>query len=82
MLRMTKLMLMFLYNGSNFGVGASGGRSFASGNHPNSLVTKEGLTVIVVKGNICDQTVSEYSWNIGTSPISAYTVGGHDHRKF
>ena len=43
---------------SNFGSGASGGRSFSSGNHANSVVTEEGLTVVLVKGNICDQTVS------------------------
>ena len=42
---------------SNCGSGASGGRTFVSGNHPNSLVTKEGLTIIVIRGNVCDQTV-------------------------
>jgi len=37
---------------------ASGGRSLRPGNHPNSVVTEEGLTIILVKGNICDQMVS------------------------
>jgi len=49
---------MAFVNASNFGSGASGGRSFSSGNHANSVVTEEGLTVVLVKGNICDQTVS------------------------
>ena len=43
---------------SNIGGDTSGGRSFSSGNRANSVVTEEGLTVVLVKGNICDQTVS------------------------
>ena len=50
--------IVYLRAGSTFGTGASGGRSFVGGNHPNSLVTEEGLTIVVVRGSICDQTVS------------------------
>jgi len=48
----------FIVCASTFGKGASDGRSFVGGNHPNSLVTEEGLTIVVVRGNICEQTVS------------------------
>ena len=55
LLWITKVVLYVIV--SNLGSGASAGRSFTSGNQADSVVTQEGLTVVVVKGNISDQAV-------------------------
>jgi len=45
--------------------GVSTGRSFNQGNHRNSIITQEGITIIVSKGNICDQMVDGIVSSVG-----------------
>jgi len=71
------MMMMISVIASNFGSGASGSRSFSSGNHSNSIVTEEGLTIVVVRGNICNQTVSSKTIAI-QSPMMFYVVGQNE----
>jgi poly [ADP-ribose] polymerase 10/14/15 len=45
--------------------GLARGRFFTTGSHPNSLVTRERVTIVLIKGNICDQMVDALANSVG-----------------